>query len=141
MLFLPGLPTSTWILGLSATTPNLSVYVDLRIVQTQLISATTIQLTPSLPIYTTSVWSEVQTCIWYGNGMVNVDLYSAIITKVSNAQLMLLPLTVSCFSKIQIVFAFLVPADWSSRKKRPLTARACMCSRPKSFSSWWLQCF
>ena len=30
-----------------------------------------------------SVWSEVQTCIWYG--MVNVDLYSAIITKVSNA--------------------------------------------------------
>ena len=30
-----------------------------------------------------SVLSEVQTCVWYG--MVNVDIYSAIITKVSNA--------------------------------------------------------
>ena len=38
-----------------------------------------------------SVWSEVQTCI-------------------CSFQLMPLPLTVSCFSKIQIGFAFLVPA-------------------------------
>jgi len=37
-----------------------------------------------------SVWSEVQTCIL--------------------AQLMPLPLTVSCCSKIQIGFTFLVPA-------------------------------
>jgi len=36
-----------------------------------------------------SVWSEVQTCIW---------------------QLMPLPLTVSCSSKIQIGFTFLIPA-------------------------------
>jgi len=37
-----------------------------------------------------SVWSEVQTCM---------------------AQLMPLPLTVSCFSKIEIRFTFLVPAQ------------------------------
>jgi len=43
-----------------------------------------------------SVWSEVQTCI----------------------QLMPLPLTVSCFSKIQIGFAFLVPAYLGSPGKR-----------------------
>ena len=31
-----------------------------------------------------------------------------------------LPLTVSCFSKIQIGFTFLVPADLGSPRKRPL---------------------
>ena len=34
------------------------------------------------------------------------------------AQLMPLPLTVSCFSKIQIGFTFLVPADPGSHGKR-----------------------
>jgi len=34
------------------------------------------------------------------------------------AQLMLLPLAVSCFSKIQIGFTFLVPADPGSPGKR-----------------------
>jgi len=34
------------------------------------------------------------------------------------AQLMLVPLTVSCFSKIQIGFAFLVPAHPGSPGKR-----------------------
>ena len=34
------------------------------------------------------------------------------------AQLMPLPLTVSCFSKIQIVFAFLVPANPGSPGQR-----------------------
>jgi len=42
------------------------------------------------------VWSEVQTCI----------------------QLMPLPLTVSCFSKVQIRFTFLVPAHPGSPWKR-----------------------
>ena len=28
---------------------------------------------------------RMHSMVWYGNGMVNVDLYSAIITKVSNA--------------------------------------------------------
>jgi len=40
------------------------------------------------------------------------------------AQLMLLPLTVSCFSKIQIAFTFLVPAHPDSPGKGPLNARA-----------------
>ena len=34
------------------------------------------------------------------------------------AQLMLLPLTVSCFSKIQVGFTFLVPADLGSPGQR-----------------------
>ena len=42
-------------------------------------------------------------------------------------QLMLLPLTVSCCSKIQIGFAFLVPADPGSFRKRAVKCvRACV---------------
>ena len=43
------------------------------------------------------------------------------------AQLMPLPLTVSCFSKIQICFTFLVPAHPGGPGKGPLNARACVC--------------
>ena len=56
-----------------------------------------------------SVWNEVQTCIV--------------------AQLMPLPLTVSCFSKIQIGFTFLVPAHPGSPGKRAVKrvgVRACV---------------
>ena len=42
------------------------------------------------------------------------------------AQLMSLPLTVSCFSKIQIGFTFLVPAYPSSPGKRAFK-RVCVC--------------
>ena len=42
------------------------------------------------------------------------------------AQLMPLPLTVSCFSKIQIGFTFLVPAHPSSPGKRDVK-RMCVC--------------
>ena len=42
------------------------------------------------------------------------------------AQLMPLPLTVSCFSKIQIGFTFWVPADLGSPGKRPLNG-VCVC--------------
>ena len=42
------------------------------------------------------------------------------------AQLMALPLTVSCFSKIQIGFTFLVPAHLGSPGKGPLTC-VCVC--------------
>ena len=42
------------------------------------------------------------------------------------AQLMPLPLTVSCFSKIQIGFAFLVLAHPGSSGKRA-TKRVCVC--------------
>ena len=41
------------------------------------------------------------------------------------AQLMLLPLTVSCFSKIQIGFTFLVPAHLGSPGKRAVK-RVCV---------------
>ena len=42
------------------------------------------------------------------------------------AQLMPLPLTVSCFSKIQIGFTFLVPAHLGSPMKRAVK-RVCVC--------------
>ena len=43
------------------------------------------------------------------------------------AQLMPLPLTVSCFSKIQIGFTFLVPAHLGSPGKGPLNRCVCAC--------------
>ena len=58
-----------------------------------------------------SVWSEVQTC--------------------TLAQLMPLPLTVSCFSKIPIGSTFLVPADPGSPGQGPLNGCACV-----SFRLW-----
>ena len=42
------------------------------------------------------------------------------------AQLMPVPLTVSCFSKIQIGFTFLVPADLGSPGQRAVK-RVCVC--------------
>ena len=42
------------------------------------------------------------------------------------AQLMSLPLTVSCFSKIQIGFTFLVPAHLGSPGKRAVK-QVCVC--------------
>jgi len=41
------------------------------------------------------------------------------------AQLMPLPLTVSCFSKIQIGFAFLVPAHLGSPRQRAIKRVVC----------------
>jgi len=44
------------------------------------------------------------------------------------AQMMPLPLTVSCFSKIQIGFTFLVPANLGSPGKGPLNGvYVCVC--------------
>jgi len=43
------------------------------------------------------------------------------------AQLMPLPLTVPCFSKIQIGFTFLVPAHPGSPGKGPLHGCVCVC--------------
>jgi len=40
-----------------------------------------------------------------------------------------LPLTVSCFSKIQIGFTFLVPAHTGSAEQRPLNVCVCVCVR------------
>jgi len=60
---------------------------------------------------------------WWGAGVViclerGADLYMA--------QLMPLPLTVSCFSKIQIGFTFLVPAHPGSPGKGPLNGCVCV---------------
>ena len=61
---------------------------------------------------------------WWGAGMViclqrGVDLHMA--------QLMPLPLTISCFSKIQIDFTFLLLAHPGSPGKRPLNGCVCVC--------------
>ena len=61
---------------------------------------------------------------WWGAGMViclerGADLHMA--------QLMPLPLTVSCFSKIRIGFTFLVPAHLGSPGKGPLNGCVCLC--------------
>ena len=66
---------------------------------------------------------------WCGNGMViclerDADLHMA--------QLMPLPLTVSCSSKIQIGFTFLVPANPGSPGKRAVK-RVCVCVMPQSY--------
>ena len=45
------------------------------------------------------------------------------------AQLMPLPLTVSCFSKIQIGFTFLILAHLGSPEKGPLNGCVCVCVR------------
>jgi len=45
------------------------------------------------------------------------------------AQLMPLPLTVSCSSKIQIGFTFLVQADLGTPGKRPLNRCVCVCMK------------
>ena len=60
---------------------------------------------------------------WWSTGMViclerDADLHMA--------QMMPLPLTVSCFSKIQIGFTFLVPAHLGSPGKRAVK-RVCVC--------------
>ena len=58
------------------------------------------------------------------------------------AQLMPLPLTVSCFSKIQIGFTFLVPAHSGNPKKGPLNVCVCVWSVKKEGGSVaeWLVC-
>ena len=67
-----------------------------------------------------SVWSKVQTCIIM-------------------AQLMPLPLTVSCFSKILISFTFLVPAHPGSTGQRAVK-QMCVCVY-KAFLAYLLYCF
>ena len=61
---------------------------------------------------------------WCGDGVViclerDADLHMV--------QLMPLPLTVSCFSKVQIRFTFLVPAHPRSPDKGSLNGCVCMC--------------
>ena len=60
---------------------------------------------------------------WWGAGMVICLEWGA---DLHTAQLMPLPLTVFCFSKIQIGFTFLVPADVGSPGKRAVKL-VCVC--------------
>ena len=52
------------------------------------------------------------------------------------AQLMLLPLTVNCFSKIQIGFAFWYPLTWVVPDKGPLNG--CVCYLFNNSAAWSL---
>jgi len=52
------------------------------------------------------------------------------------AQLMSLPLTVSCFSKIQIGFTFLVPAHLGSPRQRAVK-RVCVCLCVYTSMQWY----
>jgi len=54
------------------------------------------------------------------------------------AQLMPLPLTVSCFGKIQIGFSFLVLAHLGSPRKRAVK-RVCVCVWLNNSNKWWWQ--
>ena len=60
---------------------------------------------------------------WWGAGVVICLEWGA---DLHTAQLMPLPLTVSCFTKIQIGFTFLVPAHLGSPGKRAVK-RVCVC--------------
>jgi len=52
------------------------------------------------------------------------------------AQLMPLPLLISCFSKTQIGFTFLVPAHPGSRRRRAVKKQVCVvCQMPFNLSS------
>jgi len=55
---------------------------------------------------------------WWGAGV--VGYLSGVRCRLAHAQLMPLPLTVSCSSKIQIGFTYLVPADPSSPGQRAI---------------------
>ena len=60
---------------------------------------------------------------WWGAGVVICLEWGA---DLHMAQLMPLPLTLSCFSKIQIGFTFLVPAYLGSPGKKPLNGCVCV---------------
>jgi len=73
-------------------------------------------------------WQEKKQTEWWDTGMViclerGADLHMA--------QMMPLPPTVSCFSKIQIGFTFLVPAQLGSPGKRAVK-RVCVCVRART---------
>ena len=61
---------------------------------------------------------------WWGAGVAICMEHSA---DLHTAQLMPLPLTVSCFSKIQIGFTFLVPAHPGIPGQGPLNGFVCVC--------------
>ena len=97
-----------------------------------------------LQCFDTVGWAAGRASEWSGAGVViclerGADLHMA--------QLMPLPLTVSCFSKIQTGFTFLVPAHLGNPGKRAVK-RECVCvcvqevvsDRSRSWlGRWWLK--
>jgi len=65
-------------------------------------------------------------CVWWGAGVVICLEQGAYLQKLHMAQLMPLPLAVSCFIKIQIGYTFLVPAHPGSPGQRAIK-RVCVC--------------
>jgi len=61
---------------------------------------------------------------WSGAGMVIICLERG--ADLHMAQMMLLPLTLSCFSKIQVGFAFLVPANLDASAKNVVILQVMM---------------
>jgi len=72
---------------------------------------------------------------WWGAGVVICLEWGADLLM---AQLMLLPLTVSCFSEIQIGFTFLVPTHLGSPGKEPLNGCCFCCQFIDDISANWL---
>ena len=74
------------------------------------------------------VWSDVQTCnvLRHVTARYKLSFYYYYYYYLHMAQLMPLPLTVSCFSKIQIGFTFLVPAHLDSPGQRAVK-QVCVC--------------
>ena len=71
---------------------------------------------------------------WWGAGVV---IRLELGTDLHMAQLMPLPLTVSCFSKIQIGSTFLLPAHPVVPEKGPLNGCVCVCKRVRVSSSFY----
>jgi len=95
---------------------------DVSLVQTKSFSALDLQCFDAVG-WVAGKASGLEKTEWWGAGMVislerGADLHIA--------QLMPLPLTVSCFSKIQIGFTFLVPAHPGSHGQRAVK-RMCVC--------------
>jgi len=69
-------------------------------------------------------WVAGRASLWWGAGVVTCLELGA---DLHMAQLMPLPLTVSCFRKIQIGFTFLVPVYTISPGKRAVKWCVCVC--------------
>jgi len=76
-----------------------------------------------------SAFNALTPLVWWQEGHACKKLSGGVLEQVADlhmAQLMPLPLTVSCFSEIQIGFTFLVPANPGCPEKRAVK-RVCVC--------------
>jgi len=122
-----GLPSNPWFLGLTYVhTPNgmlIGSSVLAQLIITILLLKACAFSALTLLVGRQEGHPVCKKTEWWGAGVViclerGADLHLA--------QLMPLPLTVSCFSKIQIGFTFLVPAHLGDPGKRPLNRCVCI---------------